>query len=217
MSRSALVNTTFWFVQLPVSDSEQFSARSANSLTLSIRLRKLIVVPHDGGRLGHHVAQLLMNQIRILAPPAALEHRIVLRLLAVPHAAEQAGILLVACRILLPSQQVLDPRRDDQAAEDAAQQRIGPQPIRAVILIVALADGVQAGNVRLLIARRAGSQAALGRALVVDPQAAHRVVDGRENLHRHVARIDALELLVDLRMPPSLRSSSARGMCVRSR
>ena len=42
------------------------------------------------------------------------------------------------------------------------------------------------------------SQAAGGGALVVDPQAAHRVMDGREDLHRHVARIDALELLVDL-------------------
>ena len=37
----------------------------------------------------------------------------------------------------------------------------------------------------------------VGGALVVAPQPAHRVVDGREDLHRHVARIDALELLVD--------------------
>ena len=35
MSSRALVKTTFWFVQLPVSDSEHFLARSSSSLTLS--------------------------------------------------------------------------------------------------------------------------------------------------------------------------------------
>ena len=73
MSRSDLVNTTFWLVQLPVSDSEQRSARSASSLTLSIAPRKLVVVAHDRGGLGHHVAQLLVDQVRVLAAAGALE------------------------------------------------------------------------------------------------------------------------------------------------
>ena len=34
-------------------------------------------------------------------------------------------------------------------------------------------------------------QAAVGGALVIDPQAAHRVMDGGENFHRRGARIDA--------------------------
>ncbi len=78
------------------------------------------------------------------------------------------------------------------------QQRVGAQAVGAVVLVVALADGVEAGDVGLLVARRAELEPAVGGPLVVGPQAAHRVVDGREDLHRHVARIDALELLVDL-------------------
>ena len=63
------------------------------------------------------------------------------------------------------------PGADDQAAEDAAQQRIGPQPVGAVVLVVALADGVQAGNVRLLVARRADLQAARRRCVRSRPTA----------------------------------------------
>src|SRR5262249_26124067 len=32
---------------------------------------------------------------------------------------------------------------------------------------------------------------------VIDPQATHRIMDGREDLHRHFTWIDALEFLVD--------------------
>src|SRR5687768_6028646 len=66
-----------------------------------------------------------------------------------------------------------------------------------MVLVVALADGVQAGNVRLVVADRARHETAIGGSLVIAPQAAHRVVDGREDLHRLVAWIDALELFVD--------------------
>ena len=61
------MKTTFWFVQLPVSESEQRSARSASSTTLSIGLAQLRVVPHDGGGLGHDLAQFLVQQVRVLA------------------------------------------------------------------------------------------------------------------------------------------------------
>ena len=66
-----------------------------------------------------------------------------------------------------------------------------------MVLVVALADGVQARDVRACWWRAARRKPPVGRALVVHPQAAHRVVDGREDLHRHVARVDALEFLVD--------------------
>ena len=47
------------------------------------------------------------------------------------------------------------------------------------------------------VAARTGNQPAGGGSVVVGPQPAHRVVHGREDLHRRLARVDALELLVD--------------------
>jgi hypothetical protein len=67
-----------------------------------------------------------------------------------------------------------------------------------VELIIALADGKDSRHIRLLIARRAGDQAAFGVALVIAPQAAHRIMHGGKNLHRGVPRIDALEFFVNL-------------------
>ena len=86
-----------------------------------------------------------------------------------------------------------------------------------MILVVALADGVQAGNVRLLVAHRADDQPALAVGFVIDPQSAHRIVDGGEDFHRHFARIDPLEFLVDFQDAAQLVVEDRRGMCVRSR
>ena len=94
--------------------------------------------------------------VRILAARVALEQRVVLELLHRPLAAEELVELRVARRRLERLEHLLDARRDDQPAEDARQQRVGAQPVGAVVLVVALADGVQARDVRLLIARRAG-------------------------------------------------------------
>ncbi len=71
-----------------------------------------------------------------------------------------------------------------ESAEDATHQRIRAQPVRAVVLVLALARGKDAGNI--------------GHLVEVDPKAAHGVVHAREDLHRLHARIDADELLVDL-------------------
>ena len=86
----------------------------------------------------------------------------------------------------------------DHAGVDAREQRVGAEAIGAVVLVVDLAAGVEAGDVRRLVARRADLERAARVLLEVDPQAAHRVVDGREDLHRVLVRIDADELLVDL-------------------
>ena len=118
-------------------------------------------------------------------------------LFAVASLLVQRGWLIGGTAAFQRAKQRFDRGRDNQAAENAAQQRIRPQPIGAVILIVAFADGIQAGNVRLLIAQRADFQSAGGGAFVIDPQTAHRVMDGGENFHRHFARIDALELFVN--------------------
>ena len=104
-----------------------------------------------------------MNQIRILAAAAPLEQarRAAIGAASAPARTSDDGSSLG--RLLLALEQRLDARRDDQAAEDAGQQRIRAQPIGPVILIVALADGVQIRNVRDLVLRRADRQAAVGR------------------------------------------------------
>ena len=89
-------------------------------------------------------------------------------------------------------------RSRELAAGQAGQQRVRAQPVRPVVLVVALADGIQALDVGHLVSRVAFDQSA--RVLVLDevhPQAAHGVVDGREDPHRGRARIFAYELFVD--------------------
>jgi hypothetical protein len=70
-----------------------------------------------------------------------------------------------------------------EAAEDATDQRVCAEAIGAVVLVLALAGGKDAGDV--------------GHLVEVDPEAAHGVVHAGEDLHGHVARIVADELLVD--------------------
>ena len=67
-----------------------------------------------------------------------------------------------------------------------------------MVRVVAFAGGVEPRNVRRLLARAALHQIVVGVGLVVAPQPAHRVMDGGEDLHRLVPRVDSLELLVDL-------------------
>ena len=125
------------------------------------------------------------------------QHRLVPRLVLVSGALEQRRRLLGRRAVGQVFQQPRDARRHRQPAEKAGHQRIGPQPVGAVELVIALADGEGPRNVRLLVARRADGQAVPGVGLVVAPQAAHRIMDGGKNLHRRRAGIGALELLVD--------------------
>ena len=115
-----------------------------------------------------------------------------------PLAAEQSVVFFVVGRIVERAEHVFDAWGDEQSGENAGQERVGPQPIAAVVLVVAFADRVETGDVGLVIPRRAGHQATFRGPLVVGPHAAHRVVDGRKNLHRRLARIDALEFFVDV-------------------
>jgi DNA polymerase (family 10) len=91
-----------------------------------------------------------VNQIRVFAPARSLEQRIVPRLVLLPRLIEQARWQFTRC-LLLPFQKRFDPRRRHQSAKNARQERICTQPIRPVILIVALADRVQAGDIRSII------------------------------------------------------------------
>src|SRR5690606_13755406 len=88
-----------------------------------------------------------------------------------------------------------DSGSDNEATEDAGKERVGPQPVGAMVAVVDFADGVESRDARLLIARRAHDETTRLVALVVGPEASHPVVDGGEDLHRLVARIDPLELL----------------------
>src|SRR4030095_10212349 len=98
---------------------------------------QLVVAANDGGGLRHHVAQLLMNEGRVFAAAGPLEQSIVPRLMLLFRLLEERGRQL-AGRLLLSLQQRFDSRRDDQAAEDAGEERIRPQAVGSVILIVAL-------------------------------------------------------------------------------
>ncbi len=169
-----------------------------------VGLPQRVVVAHDGGGLGHHGAELLVKQVRVFAARGAIEQPVVRGLCVVDGPLEQRGRLFGGL-FLGAFDQVDDARRDEQSAEDAAQQRVGAQAIGAMILIVALADGVEVGNIGPLVARRAGDQPARRVSFVVDPQPAHGVVDGGEDFHRHFARVDALELFVDFQNAAELQ------------
>ena len=95
-------------------------------------------------------------------------------------------------------QPILHAGTDEQPGEDATQQRVRTETIASVVLIVAFANCKETWNVRLVVLRRARLQAAFCRSFVVCPQTAHAVVNGRKDLHRMIAWIDSLELLVDL-------------------
>ena len=103
-------------------------------------------------------------------------------------------------------------------AVDAREQRVGAEAVGAVVLVVDLADGVEARDVGRVVARRAHDERAVGGALVVDPEAAHRVVHGREDPHRVLVRVVADELLVDLEDAGELLAEELLlRMCVTSR
>ncbi len=128
---------------------------------LADRFLELIVAADDRRRPRHHVAQLLVDQIRILIA-GSLEQAVVPLLLSGDGGIEQRRRHIGMSAALIGG--VVDDRgADEQAAEDAGQQRVGAQAVGAVVLIVALADGVQARDVRQLVLRRAGQQAAVGR------------------------------------------------------
>ncbi len=158
------------------------------------------VVPLDGHVAEHGVAELLVEQVGVLGVLAILvlleDALVVLLRLLLGLLEDGLGQVEGAAR------QVLLVARDGgaggHATPDAREQRVGAEAVGAVVLVVDLADGVEAGDVGRVVARRARLERAALVALVVHPEAAHRVVDGGEDLHRVVVRVDADELLVDL-------------------
>ncbi len=110
-------------------------------------------MPHDGGRLGHGATQFLVQEVGVFRPAPPLQQSVVVPLVPVPRRLEKSGRQFVSGPSAAAVQQVDNPRGHEKAAEDAAQQRVGPQAVGAVVLVVAFADGEQAGDVGLLVCR----------------------------------------------------------------
>ena len=79
-------------------------------------------------------------------------------------------------------------RQDEVAVGEPLHQRGGAEPVGAVVGEVRLADRVQPGDGR--------------HQVVVDPQAAHRVVRSGVDAHRHLVRVLARDPLVHLEQVP---------------
>ena len=155
-----------------------------------------VVVPFDGAVAQHDVRELLVEFVGILlaghGEDAGVSLALALRGLLEDRALHVEGTLV----------EVLHVRGDggagDHAPVDAREQRVGAEPVRAMVAVVHLAGGIEATDAGRLIARRAGDEPTVCRFLEVDPQSAHGIVDGREDPHRVRERILAHELLVDL-------------------
>ena len=72
----------------------------------------------------------------------------------------------------------------DKAGVGSREERVCTETVCTVVLMIALARSHESRNVRVVVA--------------VDPDTAHRVMYGREDLHRHLARILTDELRVHL-------------------
>ena len=79
-------------------------------------------------------------------------------------------------------------RQDEVAVRQPLHQRAGAEPVRPVVGEVRLADRVQPGD--------------RGHQVVVDPQAAHRVVGRGVDAHRHAVRVVAGDARVHLEEVP---------------
>ena len=143
-----------------------------------VRCLTLLVVADDGAVLGHERAEFAPEQERIFVAVGFHQAGVdFLLTFALGVEMSVAGRGLQTLRVLHGI------RAGDEASKDARHQRVRAQAVGAVVLVFALAGGVDAGDVRGL--------------LVIDPEAAHGVVHARENLHGRDARIDADKLLVD--------------------
>ncbi|CDN41770.1 hypothetical protein BN871_AL_00170 [Paenibacillus sp. P22] len=151
-------------------------------LDLLDRLLQTVVVADDGHVVRHPLAELLGQHVGVLRA-VHLEDGLVLVRAQLHFAVEDAGRHVF--RGLFKSFDIFHSLRSrHHPAENGGQQGVRAETVRSMVLVLAFAAGEQARDV--------------GHLVVVDPHAAHRIVDRREDLHRQLARIVADELLVDL-------------------
>ena len=94
------MKTTFWLVQLPVSESEQRRARSLELVHLLDRRRELVVAPHDRGGLVITSPSSWWIRYGFSLPPARASSLSCSSCLTRALAAEELVELLVAGRLL---------------------------------------------------------------------------------------------------------------------
>ena len=150
---------------------------------------------HDGDVLQHPSPELVGEHVGVLGT------------LSLRQLGEVRGPLSLGRR-QRRRRRLVEPRAPVQVREhrgtgnlagiDTGKERVGPEPVGAMVLVVALADRVEALDARALVARARQVQEAVAGPLVVHPQPAHRVVDRRIDLHRLLAWVLARELLIDL-------------------
>src|SRR5215469_945764 len=137
-----------------------------------------LVVADDGGVLGHGDAELAPELEGIFG--ALVVEQLVVDFGLALYFGSGAAVALDRGESL----RVLE--RDGSGGEsavDAGDQRVCAEAICAVVLVLALTGGEEAGDV--------------GHLVEVDPEAAHGVVHAGEDLHGVVVRVDADEFLVD--------------------
>ena len=167
-------------------------------LDLGVGGFEAVVVADNGDILGHRIAKLFVNLVRVLIPRGRRQLLVLSRLLF-QRTLEQRRRQII--RALLEVLDVVDNARPGKLpAGQTRQQGVCAKPVRAVVLILRLTNRKQAGNRCLLVARVAFGETAGGFVFrEVYPQAAHRIVNCREDPHRGRARVFADELLVDLK------------------
>ena len=178
------MNTTFWLVQASVSDRlHRLGPLGQLADRREARLDLIVLANHER-RAGHLLAEQVVQLVRVLAVVARLlEQGVVVGLLVGERLLVQRVELFVRGAGVERLDARLHARRHEEAREDAREQRVGAEAVAAVVVVVALADRVEPGDVRLLVDRVARVEAALFGPRVVGPQAAHGVVDGGEDLH----------------------------------
>src|SRR5882672_8671721 len=118
------------------------------------RLVELRIVLHHRGALDHQIAHLLPDDVRVLGPAHAVDGRESLVPLLLARLQQRAGDVTLALH-LIPGLAGHRGARDHPGV-DAGEERVGSQPVRPVVRVVALAGRIEAGDVGGLLAGAAG-------------------------------------------------------------
>ena len=84
----------------------------------------------------------------------------------------------------------------DKAAKNAGEKGVGPQAVRAMVLVIGFSHIEATRQVGHLAV--ACPPVGIVGCRPIDPSSSHGVVDGRKDLHRYFSRIVAGEFLIDI-------------------
>ena len=152
---------------------------------------------HHRTRRGHFFTHLLRDRVGILRAAGVDEplHLVALQFFV---GREERRIKRVGSDFAI-ARIVCNASATEEPIEDAREQRIRTESIRAVILVVRLTEGVETFDVgHHRVGRTVDHALAIRLGAIGGPQAAHRIMDAWEDLHRKFCRIVTDELTVDL-------------------